>query len=655
MRERKLGHWAIAYAAAAWALLQVLDLLAEHFAWPSVVLRVVIVLVLAGFLLTLVLVWYHGEQGRQSVSGPELILIAALLGVGGLALMLVTREENAGTAAEGGRVADVELDPQRVAVLPLRNASPGDPESEMLAAGVHDDLLTRLTRIADLTVVSRTSVMEYAATTKNIRTIAAELAAGAILEGSVQLAGANVRVNMQLIDGRDDRHLWAETYTRPWSLDNLFAIQTEIAEAVAIALSATLNADERASIATRPTESEEAYARYVEMRALWSYQTEEGLRSLLELGGQALRQDPEFVEVHALVSLAHSFSFWLRSDRSPERLRLAKTAADAGLAIDPDHPDALTALGYYHYWGFLEYERASALFRRVLERIPRHDQALSGIASVLRRQGRMEEALDYFRQANEVDPRSIAGTRAVAETFDMLRRCDEADSTYRHLNRLGAFSWENRLSRADHYLACGRMSDAREQANLAAASNPDGHPIGMAAQVDLYARQPRQALSRLASAPNDVTVDRQMRYRPRALLYGDAYRQLGIRDSASARYREAALHLERLVARTPQDERAWSALGLAYAGLGRKDDALRAARRGVELLPIEREAWRGAYRLEELARTYARVGEVELALEVVERLMSLPLGLVLSRYHLQLDPEWDVLRGSPRFQRLLSD
>jgi serine/threonine-protein kinase len=616
------------------------------------VLRAAIVALGAGFLFTLVLVWYHGEQGRQRVSGAELVLIAGLLAATGLALVLVTRGNGAG-AEQPDRVAAEELDPQRVAVLPFRNANPDDADGDILAAGVHDDLLTRLSRIADLTVVSRTSVMEYAHTTKRIQAIAGELSAGTILEGGVQRAGSNVRINVQLIDGRTDEHLWAETYTRPWSLDNLFAIQTEIAEAVATALSATLSGEERASLAARPTESEEAYARYVEMRALWADQARDGLAEIVALGEVALEYDPDFLQVHALMSVAHSFSYWQRMDRTAARLDLARTSADAALALDADHPDALTALGLYHYWGFLEYERAIDLFGQALEVAPRHGEALAGLAAVLRRSGRMEESVPYFQQAYELDPRNRSAVRALAETYDMLRRCNESDPLYQRMTEVGVMLWEDRISRADHYVACDHLPEAREQALLAIRSSGGAsEPTGMAANIELLARQPRSVLELLAAAPEEVSWEPQMLSWPRALQQGDAYALLGLRDSARAKYDEAIAYLRSRIEQTPDDERLWGALGLAYGGAGRKQEAIRAGRRATELLPVEREAWRGAHRMEELARTYTRVGEHERALDLLERLMAMPVGLVLSPAHLRMDAAWDPIREDARFRRL---
>lgn len=652
VRERKLGQWAIAYGAAGWLALQILDLVGEHFGWPSAVLRGAIIVVAAGFLVTLVLVWYHGEQGRQRATGAELILIAGLLGATALALALVTR----GGEDEPVHVAAADLDPQRVAVLPFRNLNPSDTDGEMFAAGVHDDLLTRLSRIGALTVVSRTSVMEYADSTRNIQTIARQLSAGTILEGGVQRAGNDVRINVQLIDGRDDRHLWAETFTRSWSLDNLFAIQTEIAEAVAAALSATLNTAERASIAARPTRSEEAYARYVEMRSIWTEQLREGLPQIVALGEEALSYDPDFVAVHALISWAHSLMYWQRNDRSPERLRLAREAADAALALDPHDPDALTAMALYHYWGLLEYDRAEVMARRALESEPRHDQAMLALGAVLRRQGRVAESLPYFERAAAIAPRDVFALRALGDSYDMLRRCSDADSVLRAIADVGPMGWEDRLFLADHYIACGELDQARDQAGLAViGSSSNAEAIGIAARIELIGRQPRRALELLAeTSAQEVSQEPQMHSWPRALLEGDAYAQLGIADSARAKYRDAVRQLEAGIAETPDDERLWGALGRAWAGLGEEQEAVRAGLRATELLPIEREAWRGAHRVEELARTYARVGEHERAIDALEQLMSRPVGLVLSHAHLQMDPAWDALRELPRFQQLLN-
>jgi TolB-like protein len=206
IRKRKLVQWLIAYAAVAWGLLQVLDFLAENFAWNPLVVRITTVIVAMGFLATLVLAWYHGEQGRQRVSGAEVAIITGLVLVGAVAIGFLRRPIE-GAPGDATPRTEAKLDAARVAVLPFRNTNPGDQESATLALGIHDDLLTRISRIRALRTVSRTSVEEYRGTTKQIRDIAAELGAGAILEGSVQRAGARVRINVQLIDGATDESL----------------------------------------------------------------------------------------------------------------------------------------------------------------------------------------------------------------------------------------------------------------------------------------------------------------------------------------------------------------------------------------------------------------------------------------------------------------
>jgi TolB-like protein/Tfp pilus assembly protein PilF len=665
LKRRRVVRVALVYGAVAFVLLQLADILAPALHLPGWSLTLVVLLLALGLPVALVLAWAFEltpDGVRRTAAAPAVgaatpalvgrrtLLTTAALVTG--ALIVGWTVGSGGRAEPGPAITTApRLDTHKIAVLPFRNATPGDPQSETLALGVHDDLLTRLSRVRALRVVSRTSVMEYADSRKSIRDIALELGAGAILEGGVQRAGSQVRINVQLIDAASDEHLWAETYDRPWSLENLFAIQTEIAERVARSLEAALSPAERASLADRPTLDEGAYHLYVQARDLvygTRQGTEGGSRAAVELAGNAVARDSAFAEAWALLSLAHAGMYWFRIDESADRLAQARRAVDRALALAPELPEALAALGWYRYWAELDYDGAVRAFEAAVRRDPSAADPLMGIASVRRRQGRMDEALDYFLRGQALDPRNASHISNIAETLVLMRRYAEADSAYDRMHELdpldvasyAAHAWLHLRWRGDAS-AASRVLDRAGRLGL-------GLPV-LAVHLDLMARDPAAALRRLAGADSILHLD-QFRLVPADLLRARALSLLGDTAAARAAHETAAALLERVLERNPKHDRAWSALGLAYAGLGRKSDAIRAGLRGAELLPLAVDAWRGAHRLEELARIYAATGEPDRALDILEVLLQ--RDTELNAPLLRLDPAWDPLRATPRFRQL---
>lgn len=650
LKERKLVQWTLAYGAGAWLTREIVSGVASVWGWPGALLRVLDVLLVVGLLATAVLAWYHGEKGRQRASGVELTLLATLLVIAGLGITLVQRGGDPEVAREA-RVASIrpqDLDVKRIAVLPFRNANAGDEPSESFALGVHDDLLTRLSTIDGLRVISRTSVGEYADTEKGIPQIAAELGAGTIIEGGVQRAGDAVRINVQLIDGRTDEHVWAETYDRRWSMENLFAIQTEIAEEVARKLRIALTREDRESLSRAPTRDALAFQRYAEARdAFWRGEFEEAIA----LARTATARDPEFARAWALEAIAHVSIYHHQetpSARSPERLEGARAALVTAERLAPRDPDVLVARGQFEYHGFLNYERATEAFERALAEDPSNALAFNGLAAVRRRQGRVEEAVEGFRRAVELDPRSDGAAADYALSLAAVRRYAEA---------LPALDGAGVRREADiaYGALLGLLAGDRAVARAYLERLPTGGASAVAARtlVALTGRDFPAARAALDGSDGPwVQIDPQFALLPLDLWEGDALRYAGAADAARDRYESAVRRLELWLEDQPEDERAWGALGRALAGLGRADAAIAAAERGVELMPYGREALRGAQRLDDLARVHARLGNDLEAITILEDLMRKPAGMFVSRATLGAEPEWDTIREHPRFQAL---
>jgi TolB-like protein/Tfp pilus assembly protein PilF len=492
LRQRKLVQWGLAYLAGAWVALQLVTILGDQFGWPASVQQGATILLAFGFFVALVVAWYHGEKGRQRVSGPELLMVAGILVVAGAAIALVRQEPAeppdagdearastgrgaAGTAVleEGdtASVAPIAVSDRSVAVLPFDNLSP-DTANAYFAHGVHDAVITALANLGDLTVTSRTSVMQYEETGEDVRTIAAELGVTHVVEGTVQRAGERVRATIQLIDARTDRHLWADHFEREVSPEALFAIQSEIAEEVAGALQASLTPEERRQVQRRPTDDLEAWelftrARHIERTSEYSPELADRVFGMLR---RATELDPEFALAHA--ELAEMYEGpWLETGEERWRDSI-RAAAERALEIDPALPEGHLAMAGYHFaTGEQAAERAAV--QRALELRPNYAEALARLSRVEASSSRLDRAVCVARRAVEVDP-TDAGVRirlahayrdlgmyARAETSygEGLDLCPQCEGLYGNLADMSLVQGDRRRA-LEHYRARRAVGDS---------------------------------------------------------------------------------------------------------------------------------------------------------------------------------------------------
>lgn len=596
-----------------------------------------------------------GETGtrRALAAGGRLSrLWRPALGVAVVTLLVVAVWMLRGPLMGDRAIGGIPDDRKSIAVLPFTNTS-GDPENEAFTDGIHDDILSRLSKIRELKVISRTSVMEYKDTRKNIREIGRELEVATILEGGVQRAGDRVRINAQLIDARTDEHLWSEVYNRELTIENIFAIQGEIAEQIAAALEATLSPAEKEELGTRPTENLEAYDYYARGNEYYSRgYAEQDLRIAVQMYEQAVEADPGFALAYARLSLAHQYLWWFFYDRSDERIANAKEAADYAVGLAPDLPEARAALGRYYYRR-LDYDRALRELTAALKRRPQDSEILAALGYVQRRQGRMIEAAGNLERASELDPRSAILASETGDTYARLRNTVDAA---RYYDRAIALSPDF----SDPYYGRARRLQLRLEGNpdaaratLAAAERAGARDFNfpyILVYIEVLEGNYQRALDQLASAPQ--AFETQHLYGPKPQFFAQIYGLMGNHELERAYYDSARVVLERELQARPDDSRLHSSLGIAYAGLGRKRDAIREGELAVSLLPVSREAMRGFYRVEDLARIYTMVGERDRAIEQLEYLLSIPGDL--SAAILRIDAAWEPLRGHPRFRRLVS-
>ena len=540
-----------------------------------------------------------------------------------------------------------------IAVLPFQNLS-DDPENRFFAAGIQDDILSRLAKIRDLTVISRTSVQQYAGTEKDVRTIAKELGVGSILEGSVRRAPGQVRIVVQLIDARADAHLWSETYDRELTVANVFAIQSEIAEQVAEVLRAELTAGERERIASRPTDVAEAYDLYLQGKEyLYLGRLRVGgedERLAVQMLERAVELDPRFALAHARLSRVHSWLYWANLDRSAERLGWAREAAARALALEPDLAEAHLAQGYYHYHGFRDYDRALEEFALAERGLPANAELLAAKGYIQRRRGQWEMALSHLERAAALDPRGAVHV-PLAVTHRSLRRYAEAE---RYFDRaLTVAPDASNAARLKAQLAFFRDGDIEPRRtwveSLAPGVDPDGVATFTRAWVAIIDGDYVAALDVLAGSDREhLGTGRPI---PKAFLEGYALLRLGRTDEARAAFEAARLLLEAGIRERPDDADLQNALGQAVARLGRKEEAIRAGLRAVELLPISKDALVGPIYVLDLAWTYAAVGEPEAAVEQLERYLSVPAWYSIEG--ILAHPFTDPLRDHPAFQALV--
>jgi serine/threonine-protein kinase len=377
------------------------------------------------------------------------------------------------------------------------------------------------------------------------------------------------------------------------------------------------------------------------------------------LAQKAVELDPEFAQAWALLSEAHCRLYWLYQDRSEDRLAKAKSAAFRALELRPGLGEAHRALGFYYFWGFLDYERALEQFSLALDSIPNDDRTWTGIGAVRRRQGRWQEALGNLKQAVELDPRAALTVVNLADTYDLIRGYAEAEAFYNQTIDLFSdwnldpqtygnkawlyLKWQGSTEKARAVLeALSRRVDSVELTTIGYRWYP---------LVELFERKYPEALERLSSVTSEI-FEYQFYYVPKALLYAQIYGLMDQSDRESAYYDAARVALETRLRESSDDPRLHSSLGIAYAGLGRNDDGVREAKLGVELMPVDKEAWKGVYRVEDLARVYVMVGEDDAAIDQLDYLLSIPGEISVPL--LRIDPTWDPLRDHPRFRALLA-
>ncbi|MGH8272689.1 MAG: tetratricopeptide repeat protein, partial [Gammaproteobacteria bacterium] len=589
----------------------------------------------------------HRRRGPFLAGGATLL---ALIIVAGLLSWLYLAPSPARSPASPAR---------SIAVLPFENLST-NPANAYFAAGIQDTILTKLSGIADLHVISRTSTEHYPSHPRNLHQIARELGVTSVLEGSVQKAGNQVLINVQLIDAATDNHIWAQAYTR--TLDNVFAVESDVAEQVAAALKAKLLPTEKARVAASPTHDPKAYdlflqANYLARQITGTYSASDPVAitdKSISLYHKAIARDPHFALAYARLSYLESRVYWRTIDHTAQRIAAAREDAHKALELAPDLGEAHLAAGYAAYYGKRNYAAALKQFEFAARTMPNNAEVLGAISLIQRRQGDWRHALVNQRKAAGLDPRNPHWAFDIGSTLALARHYPQA---IREFDRALAIEPYNFLALTYKVWTELLAGETKGAAQTIAGIPPTSGPFGQMASVRFRAawlnRQPRIALETLTKAPDWIQAPDFIGQTPTNLWRAQALRAMGKKTQARAAYAKARAALENKLQVQPENPDFLSALGLVEAGLDNKAEAIRNGLQATRALPIGKDAIAGTLYVATLAKIYAHYGDATQSEKLVGKLLTMPAGLTLSVPLLKLDPVWDPIRHDPAFQALL--
>jgi TolB-like protein/Tfp pilus assembly protein PilF len=653
VKRRKVYRVAVAYVIVAGGIIQLASAAFPAWELPNWSLRLVIVLLLIGFPIALILAWAfdvtsQGIKATPAVAAPgsHLRRNVIMLVVTGMII----------SAAAGffllPRASARKID-KSIAVLPFENLS-DDKENAYFADGIQDDVLTNLSKIGDMKVISRTSVMPYRGKTQNLREIGKTLGVSNILEGSVRRSGNRVRVNVQLIDATTDEHLWASDYDR--DLTDVFAIQTDLAQKISEALQAKLSPMEKSRMERKPTENGEAYLAFVQAHNLQHAVEDVGkLKQSEQLYARAIELDPKFALAFARYSQLES---WILHtfDRTTERREKARALARQALQLQPDLPEAHLAMGFSLYYGDNDFGGALKEFEIAQRDLPNEAEGYLAIGSIQRRMGKWSESTASLEKAASLDPKDGWMLQNLALNYQNLRDYDAANKTIDRglqVNPKGIGLWEVKTKLAIAEKGDLSVSEKAFEAAKSMDLNTEEKLwlCGARADVFLLERKYQDGLSAAESLSDDLLAAIPAALSSKYYLIGFARKALHDEAGARAAFLKAKGLLEGQLRKSPDSPEMHIQLAKVLAFLGETDAALTEAQRATEILPESKDAFGGPEITEGVAEVCVIVGENGRAIELLDGLLGRPSPVTVPL--LKLSPVWDGLRKDPRFQALL--
>jgi len=542
-----------------------------------------------------------------------------------------------------------------IAVLPFRNLG-NDTTQLFFSDGFMEELLNNLQKVNSFIVRSRTSSDQYRGTGKSITTIGNELKVNYLVEGSVGHEGNNLKIWVQLIDAKSDKHLWSNEYLREMTIDQIFSLQSEIARSIAGELKAVLTPEEIENIEKRPTENLEAYNLYLRGNYYyWKSYDSKDRNDAIILYEKVIELDPGFAIAYARLAISNLSQYWFYHNRNEETLLRSKQFIDKAFEIDHDLPEAHLALGMYYYMGYLDYSKALEQLEIVLKDQPENSEALFYIGCAHRRAGDMEMSKPFFVKAFELDPKSVQIAFNTGQTFDLIRNYPEALNYYKIALSINPDWTYPYKELSELYLKMdGNTIRAREFLDDKVRNNvifsKDSTAFELMVFINICDDNYEEALKDLSQSGFDI-FETQFYYRPKYLYYARIYSLMNSPGLEYAYYDSARILIEKKIIDFPEDQRLFSSLGIAYAGLGFEEKAIAASEKAVRILPVSKEAWKGVYLIEDQAYIYVILGNYDEALKQIEYLLSIP-GPVSSKI-LKLDPRWAPLKNQPDFENII--
>ena len=650
LRNRRVFRVAAVYLGVGYAILESSSIIIPMLGFAEVIPKVILGILVVGFPLALIIAWMFqftpeglrrspktGEkqsQNEKPLTGNATIIILLVFIAGLLVYPQLT------DSSTGVKDSMSSVDSKSIAVLPFTPFTKTD-DDQSFADGMHDDILTQLSKVADLKVISRTSVMQYKETTMLISDIAKELGVANVLEGSVRRVGDQIRIVAQLINAETDEHLWAETFDRKYA--DIFSMQSEVAQKIARALKAKLTPKEKHYIETKPTENQEAWELYVRAELLWDADIMER-DSIAVIYERAIELDPDFLLPYTELTALHAFAYFDGSglDPRPERLEQARAALKKAIQLDPDAPETHRAQGYFHYYGSRNYAQALEEFSIAMESQPNNSDLFAATAFVQRRLGHWNESLANLQKAVSLDPNDGNKVRQLRDMAYMMRLWDISE---RYQGQLSAIHSHNEAGTESgwYYIELAQSGDLGKMQAILDQLMTKFDPAELLEIRVMHAEFTRDYENWLALELSDTLGS--------YFTIGNLLEWTGQSDRAQSYYDSARIDAEETIQENPQDWEIYGELGVALAKLGRYEEAIDWGKQEVELMSLSRDRLSGPTALEDLAEIYMICGMLDESIGLYSQILSMPGWLSVN--WLKLSPHYEPLRNHPRFKELL--
>ena len=663
LRRRNVYKAAVAYIVAGWALVQGIAQVFPVFDVPNWIVRLIVVLIIIGFPVTLICAWAFEitPQGIKSTEeadamppssrpGNRTWIYVVVVGVAvSLSLFFLGRYTAGNRPTSGDR--------KSIAVLPFASLSENKNDA-YFADGVQDQILTNLAKLSDLKVISHTSVRQYkTGAERNMREIGRQLGVAYIMEGSVRRVADRLRINAQLIDARTDTHVWAETYDR--TAADLFAIQSELAQSIVTQLKAKLSPQQKAEIEERPTQDLDAFELYLQAKPsidayLNATDVREALLRAVKSLDEAIQRDPTFISAYCYAARANDLLFFFDLDPTPERISLAEAAVNTALRLRPDSAEAHFARADYLFRCLRDYDRAQEELAIARPGLPNSTPFFILSGYINRRRNHFADAERDFSTAFALDPRNPNAYNLLADTYVLQRRFPEAVHVYDNVLAAGEDVPIVRFRRANCVLnGTGNTGPMRDILTKYPEMEFAGSQTPVRSWMAMLDGNYAEAERVLVASPREDFQDIDLSfYFPKSWFQAMVARAKGDSAGATAALRECREILAQRLIVKPEHARTIAVLAQVDAGLGEKDLAISEAQHAIDLMPVSKDIYDGALVLEGLAQVYTWSGDRDRAIELVQKLVTMPSYINYAR--LKLHPLWSPLRGDPRFEKIVA-